>query len=377
MVALFGSPHDYRMQIYLSISFTTCLIGLFASILTVLIIRKLYPITSHVYLILCMTIYQGIYNIFFFFMEGSAGSRMKIISMFFTLICGVASSVLSNWIAYAVFSTIFYRKKFDVFKYLPMVHLSAVLPGLALAIVYVYASVPESDPDTSLQFVVARYAYNVIRSASIWVNVVFIATTAYLISRIYGKSIKNLTSADVAIVTLCRRMIFYPFIQAIGRSGCAWYEAVYGLDYNPEKPSNPQFASLLYMAIVMPLVSVGYLLVFLWMQPNAWRHLKLLLNCTSEVDSSTSLEPNSIDIPKDSTLSESSAIRGQRSDYISDIHLEQELSVAHSADMSLSHCEQGGDPHSRIPSAASRQVSSVYRAESIATVAAVDNPILQ
>lgn len=377
MVALFGSPQDYRMQIYLGISFSTCVIGLFASILTVLVIRKLYPITSHVYLILCMTIYQGIYNIFFFFMEGSAGSRMKVLAMFFTLVCGVASSVLSNWIAYAVFSTIFYRKKFDVFKHLPMVHLSAALPGLVLAIVYVYASVPESDPDTSLQFVVARYAYNVIRSASIWINVVFIATTAYLISRIYGKSIKNLTSADVAIVTLCRRMIFYPFIQAVGRSGCAWYEAVYGLDYNPEKPSNPQFASLLYMAIAMPLVSVGYLLVFLWMQPNAWRHLKMLLNCTSEVDSSIACEPNSIDIPKDSSLSESSAIRGQRSDYISDVHLEQELSVAHSVDVSLSHCEQGGEPHSMHPSAASRQASSVYRAESIATAAAVDNPILQ
>ena len=45
-----------------------------------------------------------------------------------------------------------------------------------------------------------------------------------------------------AIAVLANRMLYYPIVQAISRSGSAWYELQFGWDFNPPSVTRLQFA---------------------------------------------------------------------------------------------------------------------------------------
>ena len=93
------------------------------------------------------------------------------------------------------------------------------------------------------------------------------------------------TKSEIAISTLSMRLFYYPIIQAIGRSGCAWYEMTYkynfdpdsGFNFNPERTTDTQFAAQCLMVISTPLISIGYLCIFLIMQPDAMRSFRALI----------------------------------------------------------------------------------------------------
>eukprot|EP01031_Cornospumella_fuschlensis_P037337 gene37337-45331_t len=90
---------------------------------------------------------------------------------------------------------------------------------------------------------------------------------------------KAKSEAEVAIRNVAIRMIYYPIVQAVGRSGYAWYEAQYGTSIDvTDKPG--KFACLIFLTIVTPLQSVGYLIIFLIMQPDAYLHFKSMLTGT-------------------------------------------------------------------------------------------------
>lgn len=339
MIDVFGHNDDYRIQIYLAILFVSSCVGCVASALMILIIRRMRPMTSHVYLIFCMSLFQLLYNAVFFFKDGTAGFDVKVFATVVFIFCGVATSFLSNWIAFSMFSTVIYRKKFDVFQNLLKVHLSNVLPATVVSALYLISVLPRNHSRHTLNNILVEYVYNFIRFGSILVNFVLIVATAVYVSQMFsGKS--NSTSADVAILTLCKRMIFYPVIQTVGRAGSAWYDLAYGLDYDPTHPGDIRYSSLLFMVIITPLVSVGYLIVFLWMQPKAWRYLCSVFCCeTSNRETMTSSRPGAGSSPAKSfrsadarsMISESSMIRGQYASTLDDSELESELGFSHGA----------------------------------------------
>eukprot|EP01033_Poteriospumella_lacustris_P003758 gene3758-2664_t len=268
--------------------------------------------TSHVYLIFCMSLFQLLYNAVFFFKDGTAGFDVKVFATVVFIFCGVATSFLSNWIAFSMFSTVIYRKKFDVFQNLLKVHLSNVLPATVVSALYLISVLPRNHSRHTLNNILVEYVYNFIRFGSILVNFVLIAATAVYVSQMFsGKS--NPSSADVAILTLCKRMIFYPIIQTVGRAGSAWYDLAYGLDYDPTHPGDIRYSSLLFMVVITPLTS----------------NRETITSSRPGAGSSAAKSFRSADAR--SMISESSMIRGQYASTLDDSELESELAFSHGA----------------------------------------------
>jgi len=87
---------------------------------------------------------------------------------------------------------------------------------------------------------------------------------------------KSKTPAEIAINTLCRRVMYYPILQTIGRSGYAWYEFQYGFNFSISQVEHDpeRYGLLMYSAIITPTVSIGYLILFLYIEPHAYRIFK-------------------------------------------------------------------------------------------------------
>lgn len=75
-------------------------------------------------------------------------------------------------------------------------------------------------------------------------------------------------------------MVLYPIVQALGRSGFAWYEGAYGNDATSVNAvPKSQYDAIIFCVLVTPMISVGYLAIFLFMQPEAMEHFKAMLCC--------------------------------------------------------------------------------------------------
>ena len=127
--------------------------------------------------------------------------------------------------------------------------------------------------------------YYYVRLISIGINFICTAFTALQIQKMKSHGVAK-TNSEIAISTLSMRLFYYPIVQAIGRSGCAWYEMAYGdnfdrnsgVNFNPPNTTNTQFAAQCLMALSAPLISVGYLAIFLIMQPDASRRVNSFLS---------------------------------------------------------------------------------------------------
>jgi hypothetical protein len=268
-----------RNQVYVSLNFVLSVIGTTASLLTLILIRRMNSKTGHVYLVFVMSIYQLLYDVTFFFSNVNCGYYITVAANVIQLSCGIGGSLVSNWIAYIALYTVWYRQCFDIFQNELLIQLSCFIPGLGSAIFFLATMVPKSEANAFLANISVVYVYYYIRLVSILLNFIFVLAIAL---RIYQRSsnMTILTDQEVAIRTLCRRMVFYPVIQAIGRSGYAWYEAEYGFNLDQDDATNTQFAAMLCFTIMTPIVSVGYLIIFLIMQPNAYREFLSMLSFT-------------------------------------------------------------------------------------------------
>jgi hypothetical protein len=234
--------------------------------------------TGHVLLVLTMSYFQLLYDLTFFFSNVDCGYYVTVVANFFQLSCGIGSSLVSNWIAFIALYIILYRQKFNIFDYYTHILASCVLPGLVDAIIYLVAVCPaDSQDDALLDFSILDYYYYT-RLASIALNFIFVFLAFYKIDLMSSKT-NNKSDQEMAIRTLARRLIFYPVVQAIGRSGYAWYEFEYGVNIDVDDPTQEQFASLIFLTIITPMVSIGYLIIFLVMQPRAYLEFKRMIFC--------------------------------------------------------------------------------------------------
>lgn len=122
------------------------------------------------------------------------------------------------------------------------------------------------------------------RIASIWLNFLFSGLTLYKIHSMSTKLNSKRSLYEVALRTLAKRMVLYPIVQALGRSGFAWYEGEYGNNvFSLQDVSSRQYAAMVFCVLVTPMMSVGYLGIFLFMQPEAMEHFKALVFCRKYV----------------------------------------------------------------------------------------------
>lgn len=283
----FGGEDRHRAYVWLGL--WGSIVGTLCSLLTIVLIIRMKSNTGHLHLVFLMSVYQLIYDVSFSFSDINFGYYPNAASNFTQLLGGISSALISNWIAYVAMYIVLFRKKIDVFENIVPIHVTTILPAFVVSLIYLFAAVPKSNLNASLKSASIVYVYNNIRLLSIFLNFVFVVAIAI---RIYNSG-GNKTPQEIAMRTLCLRMIYYPFVQAIGRSGYTWYEFAYG-----PKPEDADFNSfpdlqygvLLLATIVAPAVSVGYLIIFLMMQPNAYREMILMFTCRSSNSKSDSSE---------------------------------------------------------------------------------------
>lgn len=276
-----GSVHS---QAFVALALIATVVSSTCSSLVIVLIRKMEIWNLHIALILATTVFQLLYDLSFFSGMVSTGSfELTITSNCCQLQGGVTSSIFSNLIAAVALYVVYYKRSIDILQYFPTVVIVAMLPGIAVNIMYITAVFDPDHEYLANEAVLGVYYF--IRLSSICINFIFSIGTAYLISRMKSATGSSRTNSEVAIATMSRRLFYYPIVQAIGRSGCAWYEMTYGYEFSPDKgfnfnpdyTSNTQFAAQCMMVISTPLISVGYLAIFLVMQPDAARRCKELL----------------------------------------------------------------------------------------------------
>eukprot|EP01034_Spumella_vulgaris_P025162 gene25162-31586_t len=119
-------------------------------------------------------------------------------------------------------------------------------------------------------------AYYYLRYLSILFNFVTFGVIWYRAYLIKSKSPSNKSPVEVAINVLSLRMIYYPFMQAVTVLPGAIYEGLYGI-HQTDPSSAGQFAFDCVFAVVTPSTGIGYLAIFLVMQPNAYKHFWALV----------------------------------------------------------------------------------------------------
>lgn len=83
-------------------------------------------------------------------------------------------------------------------------------------------------------------------------------------------------SQQAAMFVLSQRMIYYPLLQCVSRLGAAIYEPLYGYEPFPGHTGTLQFSLALLYALLSPAAGIGYLIIFLVMQPRAFETFKKL-----------------------------------------------------------------------------------------------------
>jgi hypothetical protein len=77
---------------------------------------------------------------------------------------------------------------------------------------------------------------------------------------------------------MCGRLQYYCLVQIISRIGATWYQIQFGFrETVTQSPSTFQTAVFAIQFLLTPTAGIGYLIVFLAMQPEALLHLKNLL----------------------------------------------------------------------------------------------------
>ena len=230
-----------------------------------------------------MSCFQLLYDLTLFFSNVDCGYYVSTVANIFQLSCGIASSLVSNWISFVAWYVVTYRQKFDVLGNLHLIIPSCAIPGLVDAIMYAVSRIPQDKFNEDLEDVSVLGVYYYIRLISIGFNFLFCLATVYMIYQMSPQ--KGMKSIEVlALRTVAIRMIYYPIVQAIGRSGYAWYEAEYGADIDNNYSDSNKFACLMFVTIITPMTPVGYLIIFLTMQPQAYIHFIALMTCQDAAD---------------------------------------------------------------------------------------------
>jgi hypothetical protein len=139
--------------------------------------------------------------------------------------------------------------------------------------------------------------YFVIRSVSVILNIITFAIIAFKVyvldvpsqdpSRPESEPSPNNNSNPVFVLSM--RLIYYCIVQTVTRIGASWYQLQYGFGhtFNDENASAVKKAAYLSEYILTPSAGMGYLMVFLYLQPDAWTVFK-----------STAIEASNILIPR-------------------------------------------------------------------------------
>jgi len=173
--------------------------------------------SGYIKLILTMSWYQLIYDLTLFNSSIDVGNYpILYISYLGQFIGGIGSSFMSNWISFVLFYVVFMQKSFEIIKNYPKILCSTIIIWIPIVIIYSIGALPE-DANTYLIHVASFSIYYYARLVSIVLNFILIGSIVYKNYQVRSKSTTK-TPAEIAINTLCRRVMYYPILQVTNGS---------------------------------------------------------------------------------------------------------------------------------------------------------------
>lgn len=249
------------------------IISLICSILNIWLIYDMKLWSGYLLLVLSLALCQVTYDISFmlwpcYYQNLDCQIAMNVFSDF----GGFSATLWTNVMSFVFLSVVVYFRSFDILK-----HYSKILVVvLSLTIAYTVANIYEfiyssSTDDTRTGYGITNWVYYYYRMASIVFNF-----GVYIYSVIRLRRFLEVANYNDPIRQLIYRFQFYPLCQATSRLGFAWYEMQYGFLFSvpPQGEEPTRSAALMISVILGPLAGVGYFIIFLLVQPNAYSHLK-------------------------------------------------------------------------------------------------------
>jgi hypothetical protein len=276
------------------ISLIMTIVSSVCSAVNLVLIKVMKKWNGYIAVILHMCVMQMIYDAFFSVRTTGGGTAYQYTVTGIKFFSGISSTVWSNILVLTILRVITTGRTLDILSNFRLLFAIAIVPSLIFSSLAVIFSIQDGHSS----FVLFSYVYYSTRILSITIN--FVAFTIIYLHTIRTKHSKptlfnrifypdaiyvsiNSTPQEVAIDILSRRMFYYPFVQALGRIGACIYEGMYGFDKYSGNSSETQFALACFYYLTAPSIGAGYLIIFLIMQPKAYKHFKsLIFECELE-----------------------------------------------------------------------------------------------
>ena len=222
-----------------------------------------------------MALNQVIYDLTYFLQSFLQNRVIHAISDGFQQFSGLSVTFWTNLISFVTFYIVQFQRSYDVIGYFKITSAIILVPSVIIGLLTVYFDLHSLD----IGYTVVHWLYYSLRLVSILVNFLFFVVIQYRIWTMFTSStLTDAESAHFAIVALSKRVLLYPVMQLIVRLPRAVYEAQYGFSQYPGNTSPSQFALSCVCSITEPSAGTGYLIIFLVMQPDAYKMLVRLLS---------------------------------------------------------------------------------------------------
>lgn len=134
--------------------------------------------------------------------------------------------------------------------------------------------------------------YLAIKTISILINIIAYGIIVYKVSsmlpdanlqatgahRVLSQSSTSSSKYNNPVYVLAMRLQYYVVVQSVTRIGASWYQLQFGYDaYDSQHASSVETVAVFTEAILTPSAGLGYLLVFLHIQPDARKKLNQLM----------------------------------------------------------------------------------------------------
>lgn len=291
-----------------------CTVSLVASFITLYLIYDFNKWNGYILLIFTLTIFQGIYDLSFYFILGFQVEPFFMVYKFLSVFSGTFIAIWVNYISLLLYYTVLYLESVNIRNQFtvafPFVLTISFLLSSAVMAIYL---VDETNS-------IVDNIYYWTRMFSIFMNIIIyysinLTLEAGTSSRFSScckqrplllpdrispntthKSDQHSTNSDSyyanlrsktndLLLVLASRLKYYPIVQTVSRAGAAWWEYKYG--FKQESFVNQSFTttkevSFYLFCISSPIAGVGFLIVFLIVQPIFYKRFKHI--CTSALD---------------------------------------------------------------------------------------------
>lgn len=257
------------------ISYVVSALSLVCTLTNLWLIRIMKKWNGYLAIITAMCYCQIVYDLSFaLHISANDGNWSIAIWNSLQFFGGISVSSWTNILAFVILRVVVNLKSTDILKNYYWFCFVAMGPAVLTGLLILGMQLTSREN----RIYAVEELYYWLRIASILINFTIHGIVSYKAYRTNSaKTWTQRTPQEIAIQVLSQRMIYYPVMQAISRIAASWYEALYGFGPYTGKSSNFQFGLACAYSALSPATGIGYLVVFLLMQPYAVDQLKAFL----------------------------------------------------------------------------------------------------